>query len=429
MSELLRHPAAYRKLIETASPDELEVLKYEWKLWARAEQLPPDWGWFVWLINAGRGWGKTRTAAEWVNERVRSGIARRISLVGDTAADVRDTMVEGITGILACSHPSERPDYEPSKRRLTWPSGAIAICYAAESPESLRGQGCDTAWCDEPAKWKNLRKTDDEGGTAWSNLLLGLREGKDPRCVASTTPRRIKWLRDLKARSSTAVTGGSSYDNKGNLSSRYFQEVIAPMEGTRLGRQEIYAQDMEDVEGALWHLSALDELRRADHPPLRRIVVALDPSVTSTEESDECGIIVAGLDENDRGYVLADLSKRCSPDEWARIAVEGFHKWKADRIIGEANNGGDLIELVLRTVDPNIPYTKVHASRGKYTRAEPVAALYEQGKVSHVGGFPMLEDEMCTWTPGDKSPNRMDALVWAVSELMLKERFEVLFGA
>lgn len=423
------NPEAYQKLISEASPEEFAAFNYSWKHWARPEQLPPAWPWFVWLILGGRGYGKTRTAAEWIIERVRTGIARRIALVGDTAADARDVMVEGDSGIMACSHPYERPNYEPSKRRLTWDNGAVATCYAAESPESLRGPQHDTAWCDEPAKWKNLRKTDIEGGTAWDNLEFGLRIGSSPQIVCSTSPRPIKWLKDLKGRSSTAVTGGSTYDNRANLSEQFFKNVVARHEGTRLGRQEIHAELLEDVEGALWNLGRIDALRRKDHPPLVRIVVALDPSVSNTEESDECGIVVGGIDENHEGHVLADLSKRCSPDEWARIAVDAYHRFNADRIIGEANNGGDLIETVLRTVDPNIPYTKVHASRGKYTRAEPVAALYEQGKVHHVGSFPAMEDEQCTWVPGDKSPNRMDALVWCMSELMLGERFEVLFEA
>jgi len=421
-------PDVFRQVMEEASNEELATVLYDWRFWARNEQLPPPGEWFTWLIMSGRGWGKTRTGAEWVNERVRSGIAKSIALVGDTAADVRDVMVEGPSGILQSSHPYERPEYEPSKRRLTWPNGATASCFAAESPESLRGPEVDTAWCDEPAKWTNLRKKDNEGGTAWDNLMYGLRAGSDPRCVATTTPRPIKWLKELIRKQSTITTGGSTYDNQANLARQYFENVIKPREGTRLGRQEIFAQLLEDVEGSLWSLSLIDSLRRERHLPLVRVVVAIDPSVTSKETSDECGIVVVGKDENDHGYLLEDCSKRCSPEDWARTAVEAFHRHNADRIIGEANNGGDMIESVLRVVDPNVPYRKVHASRSKQTRAEPVAALYEKGRVHHVGSFPQCEDEMATWVPGDPSPNRMDALVWGFTELMLGSTTELVLA-
>ena len=407
--------------LKSLTDQEKAAKQYDWTFWARDEQLEPGGDWFCWLIKAGRGWGKTRTAAEWLNQRVKQGKARNIALVNDTAADVRDIMVEGMSGLLTISPPWFKPEYEPSKRRLTWPNGAIATCFAAESPEALRGPQHDTAWCDEPAKWKNLRKRDAEGGTAWDNLMFGLRVG-EPRVVCSTTPRPIKWYKNLLKRSSTVITGGPSYDNKENLSKVWFQEVIEPQAGTRLGRQEIEAELMDEVPGALWKMSEIDE-HRLDKVPceLVRVVVALDPSVTNTEESDECGIVIAGIGTDGQGYVLDDLSARCSPDTWANIACGAYHRRQADRIIGEANNGGDLIELTIRTVDENVSYKKVHASRGKLTRAEPVAALYEQGRVHHIGSFPLLEDEQTSWVPGDKSPNRMDALVWALTELMVHD--------
>jgi predicted phage terminase large subunit-like protein len=421
-------PEKRKEFIANLTDEEVLALKYDWAIWARPDQLPPVGDWFVWLIKGGRGSGKTRPAAEWIRKHAENMSARRIALIGDTAADVRDVMVGGDSGILAVSDPRFMPVYEPSKRLLTWPNGVIATCYAAEAPEMLRGPQHDLAWADEPAKWKNLRKTDNEGGTAWDNLLFGLRQGIHPRCVCSTTPRPIKWYKDLLANSSTVVTGSSTYANRANLAPTWFEQVVKKYEGTRLGRQEIHAELLDDIEGALWQRQRIDELRVATIPELIRIVVALDPAVTSNEDSDEVGIITAGLGKDGHGYVLDDTTLRASPNEWAKQAISTYSKHKADKIIAEANNGGDLIEAVLRVVNKDIPYSKVTASRGKQTRAEPVAALYEQGKVHHVGQLAYLEDEMCSWVPGMDSPNRMDALVWALSELMLNnDTFEILF--
>lgn len=310
------------------------------------------------------------------------------------------------------------PTYEPTKSQLVWPNGAIATCFTAEAPEALRGPEHDLAWCDEPAKWKNLRKTDLEGGTAWDNLMFGLRQGS-AQCICSTTPRAIKWYKDLLKKSTTVVTGGSSYDNRANLSKAWFDNILKPYEGTRLGRQEINAELIDEVPGALWTIGLVDKYRRDDYPTLVRIIVAIDPEATSGEESAETGIICAGIDENGEGWVLSDDSLRSRPDGWGKAAVKRYHELQADRIVAENNNGGEMVEHVIRTVDENVSYSSVHASRGKLTRAEPIAALYEQGKVHHVGAFPELEDQMCSWVPGDKSPDRMDALVWALSELML----------
>ncbi|HUK34786.1 MAG TPA: terminase family protein, partial [Vicinamibacterales bacterium] len=401
--------------------DALAVL-YDWSLWARPNQIAPPGEWLVWLVLAGRGFGKTRTGAEFVRDRVQNGLAHRIALVSDTAADVRDVMIEGESGLLSICPEDFFPHYEPSKRRVTWPNGAVAVAYAAESPDMLRGPQHDLAWCDEPAKWKNLRKKDVEGGTAWDNLMMGLRMGPNPQCCATTTPRSIPWLTELMGKPSTVVSKGTSYENRVNLSPKWFHDVIRSYEGTRLGRQEINAEVLGDVEGALWTRSLIEE-NRVEKMPCEavRTVVAIDPAVTAEEESDECGILTCALGTDGQGYVLADDSLRISPDGWARRAIRAYNEHDADRVIGEANNGGDLIETVLRTVERSVPYSKVHASKSKHTRAEPVSALYEQGKVHHVGSFPMLEDEMSTWVPGDKSPNRMDALVWALTALMIKK--------
>jgi phage terminase large subunit-like protein len=324
-------------------------------------------------------------------------------------------MVEGDSGILATAPPGKRPTYEPSKRKLTWPNGASALLFSAEEPERLRGPQCEAFWADEVAAWKYLRET-------WDQLMFGFRLGASPRGVATTTPKPLPLLRELLSMEGVVVTRGSTYENRDNLSPVFFQQIIARYEGSRLGRQELNAELLEDVEGALWSMGMIDALRRREHPKLTRIVVAIDPAVTSGADSDETGIVVAGLGEDGHGYVLEDLSGRWSPDTWAKKAVGAYRTQKADRIIGEANNGGDLVEVNIRTVDRSAAFKKVHASRGKRTRAEPVAALYEQGKVHHVGGFAELEDQMSQWVPGTgvPSPDRMDALVWALTELMLQ---------
>jgi phage terminase large subunit-like protein len=320
-------------------------------------------------------------------------------------------MVEGESGILAISPPDNMPTYEPSKRRLTWPNGAIATTFTADEPSLLRGPQHDRAWCDELASWRYLE--------AWDNLMLGLRLGANPQCIVTTTPKPRRLLREIAKAPTTYVTQGSTYDNQENLAEGFFRDIVAKYEGTTVGRQEIYAELLDEMPGALWTRALIDANRVREAPSLRRVVVAVDPAVTATEESDETGICVAGLGENKDWYVLEDLSGRWTPDTWAKRAVASYDKWKADRIIGEANNGGDLVEATIRTVSPTVAYTKVHASRGKRARAEPIAALDEQGRVHHVGVFPELEDEMCSWvsTSNDPSPSRMDARVWALTEL------------
>lgn len=424
-AELLASSGQQAHLLTALTPQELDALVFDWRhFWARPEQIAPPGDWFIWLIKTGRGWGKTRTGSEFVREQVESGEWREVALVNDTARDTRDIMVEGPSGILAVCPPWNKPKYEPSKSRVVWPSGAVAHLYAAEAPEALRGPQHDGAWADEAAKWTNLRKQDAEGGTAWDNLLFGLRTGPAPRCVVTTTPRAIAWMKALEARKSVVTVSGSSYVNRANLAPAYYEEVIAPYEGTRLGRQEIYGELLDDIEGALWQRAILDQYRVVEAPTLRRIVVAIDPAGRVSDNADETGIIVAGVGQNGHGYILADLSGKYRPDEWALKAAHAYHNWKADRIVAEINFGADMVGMVLRTAGQHLPFKELRASRGKRIRAEPVAALYEQGKVHHVGTLSGLEDQQCTWDArtNEASPDRVDALVWALTELMLEGR-------
>jgi phage terminase large subunit-like protein len=401
------------------TPAEARALLYDWAFWARPNQLPPDGEWRVWVVLAGRGFGKTRTGAELIRARVTTGAAHRLALVAPTAGDARDVMVEGESGILAVSPPWERPRYEPSKRRLTWANGAIATLFSADEPERLRGPQHDAAWCDELAGWRYPE--------AWDMLMLGLRLGADPRVVVTTTPRSTTLLRGLILDQTVVVTRGTTYENRANLAPSFFGQIIRKYRGTRLGRQELEAELLEDVPGALWNRGMLGGLRAHTSPPLVRVVVAIDPAATSSERADETGIIVAGKDEIGRGWVLADASGRYPPTEWARTAVSVYRAHKADRIVAEVNNGGDMVEATLRIIEPNAPFAAVRASRGKVTRAEPIAALYEQGRVHHLGVFPELEDQMCAFTadahgslrPSGYSPDRVDALVWALTDLLV----------
>ena len=403
-------------LLETLSNAEAEALLYDWPFWARDKQLAPPGDWFGWLILAGRGFGKTRTGAEWVRWRVETGQARRIALVGRTAADVRDVMVEGESGLLAISPPWNMPKYEPSKRRLTWPNGAMATTYSGDKPDQLRGPQHDTAWFDELAAWRYPDSFDQ--------AMFGLRLGLHPQWIGTTTPRPTALVRQLLADPTVVQARGSTAENRLNLAPLFVTLLERKYGGTRLGRQELEAEILDDTPGALWKRGQIEALRVTKPPELVRIAVAIDPSASSAEGAAETGIVVAGLGVDGQGYVLDDLSLHASPAEWAREALAGFHKYHADRIIAEANQGGEMIEQTLRSVldrgDRLPPFKLVHASRGKQTRAEPVSALYEQGLVHHVGAFAELEDQMTTWVPGEKSPDRMDALVWCLTELMVK---------
>jgi len=401
----------------------VDALEASWPAIARPNQLPPPGDWQVWLLLAGRGFGKTRTLAEWVCQQAGSGQAGRIALVAATAADARDVLVEGQSGILAVSPPWFRPVYEPSKRRLTWPNGAMATTFSAEEPERLRGPQHGAAVCDELGAWSRPE--------TWDMLQFGLRLRRYPRCLVATTPRPTKLIRELLAREGrdVTVTRGSTYENRVNLAPGFFDQIIRKYEGTRLGRQELNAELLDDVPGALWSGARLEELRWPVYksvPDLVRIVIAIDPATTSGEDADETGIIVAGKDARGHGYVLGDTSGRYPPTDWARLAISLYRQHKADRVVAEVNNGGDMVEATLRMVDPNVAYTAVRATRGKVVRAEPVAALYEQGRIHHIGAFPTLEDQMCGFTPDlDRktagfSPDRVDALVWALTDLLVE---------
>jgi len=422
-------------LIRSQTEEQLREKLFNWRFWARPNQLRPGTDsaglqridWSYWLLKAGRGFGKTRTGAETVREWVED--YDLINLVGPTAADARDVMVQGPGGLLSCFPDHQRPIYEPSKRCVTFHNGAQAHLFSADEPERLRGPQCKKAWADEIAAWRF-------GQDAWDNLCFGLRLGDNPQAVITTTPKPIKLLKDIIADPGTVVTGGSSYENRANLAPGFFDKIVRKYEGTRLGRQELLAELLEDVPGALWTRGIIDaaRIKLADvrWEMLVRIVVAVDPAVSHGEDSAETGIVIVALTRSGHVIVLDDLSCRESPLGWAKIVIAAYRAKRADRVIGEVNNGGDLVERNIKAVDPNIPFRAVRASRGKLVRAEPVAALYEQGRVHHVGSFPQLEDQMCSYTPesGERSPDRMDALVWGITEFLDPEEQEqtVQFG-
>ena len=401
-------------------------VKYDWPLWARSEQLPPidrpEDPWRIWLLLAGRGFGKTRVGAEWVRARAESGLSRRIALVARTPHEAETVMVNGESGILAVCPPWNAPNWEPTKRRLTWPNGAAAFVFSSYEPDQLRGPQFDAAWCDELASWQYPRLT-------WDNLAFGLRLGPNPKCVVTTTPKPIDIVRELANRDDVSLTTGSSYDNSRNLPPGYIDAIRRRYEGTSAGQQEIYAQLLNEADGALWKREWIDH-NRIDVAPEDDIqvkVVAIDPAVTfNPRRSDETGIIVAGstggreLERQKRYWVLEDASGIMTPDAWARRAVQLAQKYDAMYIAGETNQGGSLIESVIRHTPggESVRFKGLHATQSKRARAEPVAAIYEQGRARHVGRFTQLEDQMCAWTADSpNSPDRMDALVWAINTL------------
>lgn len=419
-------PSQVQAAIRDLDDATAEVLLYDWPLWARGEQLPPPGQWYIWLILAGRGWGKTRTGAEYIRWRVESGQAHRIALIGQTAADARDVIVEGESGLLAISPPWNRPKYEPSKRRLTWPDGQTATTFSGDEPDQLRGPQHDTVWADELAKWKYPQD-------AWDNMEMGLRLGNDPRAIVTTTPRPIPLILALRDDEQTVrpTTNLSTHLNRQNVSERFVQRVIKKYAGTRLGRQELDAEILDDVPGALWTRSGIEATRVRTAPDLVRVVIGVDPSAGGVD--GETGIVGAGKSLREHGYVLRDATTSGDPAVWAPAVIQTYIELRADKIVAERNNGGAMVEHVIRQTTTevggvtvrgaNLPIELVWASRGKHTRAEPVSILWSQDppRGHYVGAWPELEDQCCTWVPGEDSPDRMDAKVWAFTDLFPNE--------
>ncbi|MCS6625781.1 terminase family protein [Roseibacterium beibuensis] len=411
--------------MDSLSDNALAALPWLFEFWALPHQLPPDGDWRSWVVMGGRGAGKTRAGSEWVRSMVEGsgprdpGRARRVALLGETYDQALAVMVKGESGILACSPPDRKPRWVASERMLLWPNGAEARLFSAHDPEALRGPQFDAAWADELAKWPNAQET-------WDMLQFGLRLGQHPQAVVTTTPRNVLALKDLLARPSTVMTHAPTEANRAFLAPSFLEEVQARYAGTRLGRQELAGELLDDVEGALWQRAQIDRSRTGVYPEGMRVIVAVDPPVTGHDASDACGIVVVGIVEQGpvrdwRAVVLEDCSLRSvSPTEWAEAASAAYHRHDAARMVAEVNQGGDLVETLMRQVDPLVNYRAVRAARGKAARAEPVAALYEQGRVAHLGSLPELEDEMCRMTltgyQGGRSPDRLDALVWALTD-------------
>lgn len=416
------------RFLEDIGKGGLCALPFLFEFWAMEHQLPPEGNWRSWVIMGGRGAGKTRAGAEWVRSQVEGplpldpGPKRRVALIGETYDQVRDVMIKGESGILACSPPDRIPTWKASERKLVWPNGAEAQAFSAHDPESLRGPQFDAAWVDEMAKWKKAHDT-------WDMLQFALRLGEHPQVCVTTTPRNVGVLKELLEAPSSVVTHAPTDANRANLAASFLEEVRNRYAGTRLGRQELDGVLLADAEGALWTTEMIQKARVKTAPALDRVIVALDPAVSSGSGSDACGIVVVGVQtqgppQDWRAVVLADCTVQgLGPTGWARAAIAAMDQYGAERLVAEVNQGGQLVEEVIRQVDPLVPFKAVHASRGKVARAEPVAALYEQGRIRHVTGLIDLEEQMCLMTPrgyeGQGSPDRVDALVWAVHELMI----------
>lgn len=410
------------------TPELQKALLWDWSFWCRPKQRIPDAddSWDVWLLLAGRGFGKTRSIAEFARHKAYTMPKSRGAIVSSTAADARDIIVEGESGVLSVCPPWFQATYEPSKRRITWPNGSMATLFTAVEPDRLRGPQHHWAIADELAAWRYAQD-------AWDMLMLGLRLGDHPVVGVATTPRPLPIIKNLMNDARTKVVRGTTYENITNLAPVFINQIIKRYEGTRLGAQELLAQLLIDTPGALWTYNRLEENRRRRAPEegLARIVVGVDPAVTSKEESAETGIIISGLDEARHGWCLDDQSGRYTPAEWGRRVVQAYDFHSADLVVAEVNNGGDLVEHVVRTAaqimyeagertSPHISYKSIRATRGKFTRAEPISSLDEQHQIHHVGMLPYLEDQLCTWVPGDDSPDRLDAYVWSFTELMLE---------
>lgn len=416
-------------LLLKLGPAKAEELAYTWPFWARPQQMAPVGDWNTWFINAGRGFGKTRAGVEWVRGLVKKGY-KRIAAIAATNSDIERVMINSESGFLSrCwagdktdkGVPMGKPVWSPTKRLLTWENGAYVQFFSAEEPERLRGPQFEAAWCDELAAWNRDRDT-------WDMLQFCLRLGKHPQTCVTTTPKPTKLVRDIMKNAKTVITYGSTFDNSANLAATYLQSVKDMYDGTRLGRQELYAEVLDEASGALWTRELLSQCEvEVDDPlalseTLARVVVSVDPAVSSNAESDMTGIVVAGMDINGICYILHDATERYTPEGWAAKAIELYHLYGADRIVAERNQGGEMVRYTFKTVDETIPIKLVHASRGKFARAEPVSSLYERGRVKHVRGLDALEDQMVQWEPLGSigSPDRLDAMVWAVTELALK---------
>ncbi len=427
-----------RSFYKQLSADERVGLLYLWEAWARSEQLAPALEWFTWIYMAGRGSGKTRSGAEWVRKQAESGTVKRIGLIASTVSDYRDTMIEGESGILSVSPPWFYPIWEPSKRKLTWPNGCVAYCFSSEKPDRLRGPQFEKIWADELAAWNRLEETFD-------NMMFGLRLG-DPQLMITTTPRPLKILKDLLKEDTTVLSKGSTYDNIRNLSPRFFEYVINKYEGTRIGRQEIHAEILDDNPNALFQRDDIEanRIEPKDLPELDRVCIPVDPAATSGEKSNDTGIVPVGIKKIsglEHFYILGDHTCHLKPDGWGRQVLKAYHYHKANYVAGETNNGGEMVEHVIKTCQikvkeysekgkpvraftlfgRNVPFKEVRATRGKVKRAEPIGALSEQGRIHFVGRLPKVEDECCEWDPSDpseESPDRLDSLVWGVTSLM-----------
>lgn len=410
--------------MDSLSDHEKATLKWDWKFWARPNQLPPEGEWNTWLVMAGRGFGKTRMGSEWVRNLAHSNPGCRIALVAETAADARDVMIKGDSGLLNCDPTLDEDSWSPTNRCLSWPNGSKAYTYNGTTPDQLRGPQHHFAWVDELAKFEYMQD-------AWDQLQFGLRLGMHPQCLVTTTPRPLPLIKKLVNDPDTVVTSGSTLDNQANLASNTIKQLYDRYGGTRLGRQELEGEILGDIPGALWNRSSIDDSRLKVPPEdLEKVLVAVDPAASSEEGADENGIVVVGLArDNDgyaRGYVLEDGTLRGSPEEWAKKAVQLYRKWNADRIVAEKNNGGEMVGSVIKAQDRSVPVKLVHATRGKIVRAEPISSLYEQGRVHHCGEFDLLEDQMCMFSVDNVrnsstgSPDRVDALVWGLTELFDK---------
>jgi phage terminase large subunit-like protein len=421
-------PEVIEAFLHELSDHTLMALPWLFEFWALPHQIPPEGMWKTWMIMGGRGAGKTRAGAEWVRAQVEGskpgdpGISNRLALVGETIDQVREVMIFGESGIMACTPPDRRPVWEAGRKRLVWSNGATAQVFSAHDPESLRGPQFDAAWADELAKWPKAEAT-------WDMLQFALRLGDYPRQVVTTTPKNVRALKSVMKNPSTVVTHAPTEANKAFLAQSFLEEVRARYDGTRLGRQELDGALLEDVDGALWTRAMIEAARGEKPPKFSRVVVAVDPAASGKAGSDQCGIVVVGVvtegpPQEWRAWVLEDATVSAAPTEWARTVAKVFHRHAADRVIAEGNQGGEMVESVLRSVDALMPIRRVHARVGKSARAEPVAALYEQGRITHLRGLGPLEDQLCqmsrTGFQGKGSPDRADALVWALTELIIE---------